>query len=82
MKADFHRPPSVTRYFAIVAAFGVAFYQATRGYWFEVAGLVGLATGLIMLILAPRRPALRWVAWACFAVTLAAVVYVARRDYY
>lgn len=81
MNADSHRPPSVTRYFAIVAAFGVAFYQATRENWFEVAGLIGLATGLIMVMLAPRRPALRWVAWACFAVTFAAVIYVARRDY-
>lgn len=82
MKADAHRHPSVTRSFAIVAAFGVAFYQATRHNWFEVAGLIGLATGLIMLVLAPRRPVLRWLAWVCFAVTLAAVVYVARRDYY
>ena len=75
------RPPSVSRYFAIVAAFGVAIYQASRHNWFEVAGLAGLGTGLILLILAPRRPALRWIAWACFFVTLAAVVYVARRDY-
>ncbi len=75
------RPPSVIRYFAIVLSAGVAAYQASRGHWFEVAGLVGLAGGLVMLILAPRRPGLRWIAWACFAVTLAAVVYVARRDY-
>ncbi len=81
MTVDHQRPPSVSRYFAIVVAFGVAFYQASRGNWFEVAGLVGLASGLIMLILAPRRPALRWVAWVCFAVTLAAVIHVARRDY-
>ena len=81
MTSEPSRPPSVSRYFAIVAAFGVACYQAARGNWFEVAGLAGLGTGLILLILAPRRPALRWLAWACFIVTLAAVVYVARRDY-
>lgn len=81
MNVDRQRPPSVSRYFAIVASLGVAMYQASRGNWFEVAGLMGLASGLVMLILAPRRPALRWVAWACFAVTLAAVIYVARRDY-
>jgi hypothetical protein len=79
---------SVSRYFAIVAAYGVAFYQASRGNWFEVAGLLGLGTGLILLIVAghdgagrTRRPGLRWAAWACFALTLAAVIYVARRDY-
>lgn len=75
------RPPSVSRYFAITAALGVAVYQATRGNWFEVAGLLGLGVGLIFLILAPRRPMLRRLAWLCFAVTLAAVVYVVRRDY-
>lgn len=80
--------PSVSRYFAIVAAYGVAFYQASRGNWFEVAGLLGLGTGLILLIVAGhdetrrlRRSYLRWLAWTCFAVTLAAVIYVARRDY-
>lgn len=75
------RPTSVSRYFAIVLAFGVAVFQATRGHWFEVAGLVGLGGGLVLLVLAPRRPVLRWVAWGCFAVTLAAMVYVAGRDY-
>ena len=82
------RPPSVSRYFAIVAAYGVAFYQASRDNWFEVAGLVGLGTGLILLIAAGRDGArgspqsmLRWLAWACFAVTVGAVIYVARRDY-
>jgi hypothetical protein len=59
----------------------VAVFQGTRGHWFEAAGLVGLGSGLVLFILSPRRPVLRWLAWACFAVTLAAVVYVARRDY-
>lgn len=71
----------LSRYLAITLAFGVAAYQATRGHWFEVAGLVGLGGGLTLLLLSRRRPVLRFVAWACFAVTLAAVVYVARRDY-
>lgn len=75
------RPASVSRYFAIVLSFGVAVYQASRGHWFEVAGLLGLGGGLVVLILAPRRSRLRLIAWACFAVTLAAVAYVARRDY-
>jgi hypothetical protein len=75
--------PPFSRYLAIVLAFGVAAYQATRGHWFEVAGLIGLGGGLTLLILAhrQRRPSLRWMAWVCFAVTLAAVVYVAQRDY-
>ncbi len=81
MKPTPVQSPSVSRYFAIVLAFGVAFYQATRGHWFEVAGLVGLGSGLVMLILGQRRPAFRRVAWVCFAVTLAAVLYVAQRDY-
>jgi hypothetical protein len=33
------QPTSVSRYFLIAAAIGVAFYQSTRGNWFEVAGL-------------------------------------------
>jgi hypothetical protein len=76
-------PTPFSRYVAIILAFGVATYQATRGHWFETAGLLGLGGGLTLLILARRqqRPAFRWVAWACFAVTLAAVAYVAQRDY-
>jgi hypothetical protein len=70
-----------SRYLAIILAFGVAAYQATRGHWFEVAGLLGLGGGLVLLLVARRRPVLRWVAWACFAVTVAAVAYVYQRDY-
>ena len=81
MTTDPPRSPSVSRYFLIVAAYGVAIYQASRGHWFEVAGLAGLGTGLVMLILAPKRPVLRWLAWVCFAVTVAAVIHVAQRDY-
>jgi hypothetical protein len=76
-----------SRYLLIVITYGVAIYQATRGFWFEVAGLVGLGTGLVLLIAASRRPPaagrtpLRWAAVICFAVTAAAVYYVYRRDY-
>jgi hypothetical protein len=78
-RPEVHTPFS--RYFLIVATIGVAFYQATRGNWFEVAGLAGLGGGLVLLIAAQRRPVLRWLAMVCFAVTAAAVVYVYRRDY-
>lgn len=75
----------ITRVLAIVAAYGAAMYQGSRDNWLEVAGLTGLGTGLVLLLIARRqdRPphALRWIAVACFAVTLAAVIHVARRDY-
>lgn len=71
----------VTRTLVIVLSFGVAAFQATRGNWMEVAGLIGLGTGLILLRLASTRPALRWAAWICFAVTAAAMLHVYRRDY-
>lgn len=82
-------PTPFTRYLLIVLSYGVAGYQATRGHWFEVAGLAGLGTGLVLLRLAtsPRpsgggaRRGLRYAAWACFAVTAAAVLYVIERDY-
>lgn len=90
-----------SRTLVIVLSFGVAVVQATRGHWVEVAGLVGLGTGLVLLRLAgsggsPQvpdaapiddtnarrpRPALRWAAWACFAVTVVAMVFVYQRDY-
>jgi hypothetical protein len=86
------RSPSISRYFAIVMAFGVAAFQATRAHWFEVFGLVGLGMGLILLRLAQpahasalepasSRRMLRWMAMACFLATAAAVVHVLRRDY-
>lgn len=80
-------PTPFTRYLLIRASYGVAVYQATRGHWFEVAGLAGLGTGLILLMLsAPmagtrRRSTFRYAALVCFAVTAAAVVYVFQRDY-
>ena len=70
-----------SRPLVIVLCLGVAVLQATRGNWFEVAGLLGLGGGLTVLRLASTRPALRWVAWACFAITAVAMVYVYQRDY-
>lgn len=81
-----------SRYLVIVLSFAVAIFQATRGNWVEVAGLLGLACGLILLLLSapqpehaqvprPPRPTLRWLAWSCFLVTVAAMLYVYRRDY-
>lgn len=70
-----------TRPLVIVLCLGVAVLQATRGNWFEVAGLLGLGGGLTLLRLASTRPVLRWLAWGCFALTAAAMVYVYQRDY-
>lgn len=70
-----------SRVIAIGMSTVVAGVQATRGHWFEVAGLLGIAAGLVMFRLARRRPILRWVAWGCFVVTVAAVIHVYRRDY-
>jgi hypothetical protein len=84
-----------TRYLAIVLAFGAAVLQGSRGNWVETAGLVGLGAGLVLLRLStpdpfaatrarpgapPPSPALRWLAWGCFAVTLVAFIAVARRS--
>jgi hypothetical protein len=81
--------PSFSRYIAIFMSFGVAIFQATRGHWIEVTGLIGLGSGLILLLLAapspdirrPARPALRWAALTCFVMTAAAVWHVYQRDY-
>jgi hypothetical protein len=65
----------------MVGAAVVAVVQIQRGFWFEAAGLAGLSAGLFLLRFSSRRPFLRWVAVACFAVTAAAVIFVLRRDY-
>jgi hypothetical protein len=67
----------ISRLFVIVLAFIVAVVQASRGAWIESAGLVGLGSGL--LILRYRGARGRWLAWAAFAVTAAAMVVVAIR---
>ena len=41
-----------SRPLVIVLCLGVAVLQATRGNWFEVAGLLGLGGGLVVLRLA------------------------------
>jgi hypothetical protein len=64
----------VSRYLAIVLAFGVALYRLAQGAVVPGVGLLGLGAGLICLQLAASRPRLRWLAWACFLVTAAACV--------
>ncbi len=69
----------ISRSFVIVLALGAAIYRATQAAWIEALGLAALGGGLILLTLAARRPALRPVAWAAFAVTAATMIAVLAR---
>jgi hypothetical protein len=69
----------ISRVLVIVLAFIVAAVQASRGAWIESAGLVGLGAGLLILRLWGAQPRRRWLAWAAFSVTAAAMIVVALR---
>ena len=73
----------ISRYFVIALALVMAVIRARARAWPEAVGLTALAVGLIALRLADTRqmPALKRVAWACFAVTLLTMGIVFQRDY-
>ena len=62
----------ISRYFAIVLAFGLALYRLAQGATLPGVGLLGLGAGLVCLQLGASRPRLRWLAWVCFLVTAVA----------
>lgn len=64
----------VSRYFLIALALGVMVYRLSQGEGVAALGLAGLAGGLIVLQMAPSRPRLKPLAWACFGVTVVAMV--------
>lgn len=66
----------VSRYLVIALALALTVFRLTQREWIAAAGLAGLAGGLIVLQLAARRPALKPLAWASFAVTAIAMVLV------
>ncbi len=63
-----------SRYFLIALALGVMVYRLSQGEGVAAVGLAGLAGGLIILQLAPSRPKLKPLAWACFGVTVVAML--------
>jgi hypothetical protein len=73
----------ISRYFVIALAVIAAVLRARDHAWIETAGLGALAAGLILLRVADARqqPALKKLAWVLFAVTVAAMAVVFKRDY-
>lgn len=66
----------ISRPLVILLALGAAVYRFSTGAVLESGGLFALALGLVFLQLAPRRPALRTAAFACFAITAGIIGYV------
>ena len=66
----------ISRYFLIVLAFGVGLYRVAQGAWLASAGLFALGGGLLVLKAAEKRPALKPLAYACFALTAVTIAIV------
>ena len=66
----------ISRYLLIALAFGAGVYRAMQGAWLTSAGLLALGGGLVILRVSQRQPALKRVAYLCFAVTAATLVTV------
>ena len=75
------RPPVISRTLVIILALGAALYRATQGAWVEAGGLAALGAGLVLLALAPRRPALKPLAWVAFLLTAASMIVVLLRGW-
>jgi len=73
----------ISRYFVIGLSLVMAVVRARAHAWPEAIGLTALGVGLIVLRLADTRqqPALKRVAWFCFALTLMAMGIVFQRDF-
>ena len=71
----------ISRTLVIVLAFGAAIMRASQGAVVETIGLTALGSGLVLLRLSAKRPALQTWAWVCFAATAATVVIVFYRRY-
>jgi hypothetical protein len=75
--------PRLSRYFVIAFAAVMAVWRARDHAWVETIGLAALSIGLSCSLLAQtkQQPLLKYVAIACFAVTLVAMGMVFQRDY-
>lgn len=65
-----------SRYIVIALAIGLTVFRLSQGEYVAAAGLAGLAGGLIVLQLAPSRPALKPLAWVGFGITFLSMVVV------
>ena len=70
----------VSRIFVIILALGAAAYRFSTGAVLESIGLAGLASGLLFLRAAERRPPLRRYAYLSFRVTAGIMAYVMYRN--
>jgi len=70
----------VSRIFVIILALGAAAYRFSTGAVLESIGLAGLASGLLFLRAAERRPPLRRYAYLSFFVTACIIGYVMYRN--
>lgn len=66
----------ISRYLLIILAFGVALYRVSQGAWLAAAGLFALGGGLLVLKAAEKRPAIKPLAYACFALTAVAIAII------
>ncbi len=66
--------------FVIILALGAAAYRFSTGGTLEAVGLLGLASGLLFLRVADRRPHLRRYAYLSFLVTAVVIGYVMYRN--
>jgi hypothetical protein len=70
----------VSRPLIIILALAAAVYRITTGALLEASGLIAMALGLTFLQTAPKRPALKYAAIACFTITAGIIVYVIYRN--
>ena len=68
-----------SRSIVIALALGLAAYRASQGAWMASSGLLGLGGGLVVLKLAERRPAIKPLAYAGFALTALSMLIVLLR---
>lgn len=64
----------------IILALAAAVYRITTGALVEASGLILIALGLTFLQMAPKRPALKKAAIACFLLTAAIIAFVVYRN--
>ena len=71
----------VSRHLIILLATAAGAYRVATGAVLEGFGLFAMALGLVFLQMAPKRPALKSAAVACFVATAGIVGYVLYRNY-
>ncbi len=69
-----------SRSLIILLALAAAVYRITTGALVEASGLILMALGLTFLQMAPKRPALKNAAIACFIATAVVIGFVIYRN--